>query len=331
MINALENFPDVVNVHRVDPSNIGDMLSSPTGYIPWLNEAKKVDLQLLVSEFRGDTPPKVLNTSQGANIEHSHLIVGGGGLLNQCVEWNRAIEAMLEAVPKTAVVWGAGLHMWKKSTQEKIQLEEPSVSEKITWNSDAPLVIDNLLPMVQRFDLFGLRDSLVDEFYESNKNARWVPCASALHPDIEATRARLTEDLRNGISSPHEVVVFEHYAQTKKWEKKSFASGEELPRMDNNVNDFKKVINFLSSGKVVVTNSFHGAYWATLLGCAVCVYDEIAIKFKTMRHSPGFIKTSSTVEEAKHTAKSYPNAFEECRQANLNFANEVKQLILSKK
>jgi exopolysaccharide biosynthesis predicted pyruvyltransferase EpsI len=100
--------------------------------------------------------------------------------------------------------------------------------------------------------------------------------------------------------------------------------------MSNHEFDFEKVIRFLASGKVVVTNSYHGAYWAILLGCRVCLYHAFSIKFKKMKHQPGFITIDATsdeaVEDAINNAITYPNAYDECLQANIDFEMKVNNL-----
>jgi len=43
------------------------------------------------------------------------------------------------------------------------------------------------------------------------------------------------------------------------------------PHMTNLAGDMEEVIAFLASGEVVVTSSYHGAYWARLLGRKVAL------------------------------------------------------------
>jgi hypothetical protein len=52
-----------------------------------------------------------------------------------------------------------------------------------------------------------------------------------------------------------------------------------LPKMKNIGNTMRNALMFLASGKTVHTSSYHGAYWASLLGRKVILYGD-KLKFK---------------------------------------------------
>lgn len=109
------------------------------------------------------------------------------------------------------------------------------------------------------FDLVGVRDF--------GCTYDWVPCASCLHPAFDRQRP-----------IQHEFVVFSH----KKFQLKI----EPFPHMTHEVDDFAAVLDFLASGETILTSSYHGAYWGTLLGRKVLAF-PFSSKFYTLKHLPG--------------------------------------------
>jgi exopolysaccharide biosynthesis predicted pyruvyltransferase EpsI len=86
------------------------------------------------------------------------------------------------------------------------------------------------------------------------------------------------------------------------------------------------VIAFLGSAETVVTNSYHGAYWATLLGRRVVVVDPFSTKFFFLKHRP-VIAALQDYTKAISRTRIYPESLSECREANLNFSVKVKNLL----
>jgi hypothetical protein len=133
----------------------------------------------------------------------------------------------------------------------------------------------------------------------------WVPCASCMHPafDIE-------------YKIEHDVVVYNH---------RDIQTGiKGFPTKDNSEETMADVVPFLASGSVVITTSYHGAYWATLLGRKVIITNPFSNRFLFMKHSP-FVTAASNWESAKPLV--YPEALTECRQANREFHTRVLELI----
>ncbi len=117
----------------------------------------------------------------------------------------------------------------------------------------------------------------------------------------------------------HPVVMYNH------WEygvEKPFA----MPELRNNTASFDEIIKFLASGEIVITTSFHGAYWATLLGRRVIVVEPFSWKFYTFRHPPVIAKASQ-LRHAMSQACPYPQALKECREANERFGSKVFELL----
>lgn len=160
-----------------------------------------------------------------------------------------------------------------------------------------------LPPFMGKFTLVGLRDWDV--------GYRWVPCPSCMDPAFDIPRQRPTRS----------VVVFDHMDIPVRV--------GSLPRMSNRVGDLRKVLDFLASGETILTTSYHGAYWATLLGRKVVVYGW-SNKFFHMKHPPAILEEEdwpSLWRDAAKRAAVYPNALEECRDSNRRFWFDVERTL----
>lgn len=145
------------------------------------------------------------------------------------------------------------------------------------------------------FSLIGSRDV-------NTVGTEWVPCASCMSPLFDKE-----------YPIEHDVVVYTNST-------KPVAH----PLVLGNRGAFEDVIRFIASGRVVLTDSYHGAYWATLLGrTAVCSH-PYSSKFYQYKHQP------VTMETDRHTRSGpqvYPEALAECRAANIAFDAKVRNLI----
>jgi hypothetical protein len=147
--------------------------------------------------------------------------------------------------------------------------------------------------------MLGLRDT----FYRT-----YVPCASCMRPEFDARFA-----------TEREIGLYVH---------QDFNVTVPYPTMSNRVvgdplTCFWRVLKFLGSCDVVVTNTYHGAYWATLLNRRVIVVAPFSNKFFGFRHEPVMIPNIAGLQNVLPLAKSYPTALTECRAANRLFYERV--------
>lgn len=173
----------------------------------------------------------------------------------------------------------------------------------IVWGAGHNLKdVETITPdsRLQRLTLVGIRDFGTE--YE------WVPCASCLHPAFENPPNEPSTD----------VVVYEH--------KNRPLSIEGLPKMTNREMDVEKVIAFLGSAATVVTNSYHGVYWATLLKRKVILVNPFSTKFQAFKHPP-VVASEDDWREHVQEARVYDGALDECREANLRFAKRVREIL----
>lgn len=149
------------------------------------------------------------------------------------------------------------------------------------------------------FTLAGIRDYNV----KGMKNVRWVPCPSCMSTLFDQK-----------IDPTEEYVYYGHKRMSP------------LGKMNNDNMNFKEVIEYLSSGETVVTSTYHGVYWATLLGKKV-ICKPFGSKFFGLKHKPLMTNDISINNIKKLKPVQYPDSLEECRNANKNFWREVKCII----
>jgi hypothetical protein len=151
------------------------------------------------------------------------------------------------------------------------------------------------------FGLVGIRDYGVG--YE------WVPCASCMSPLFD-----------RDYEVRHEVAIYDH----PRLGKIGKVSG--VPFLDNRQPDLEKAIGFLGSAETVVTSSYHGAYWATLLNRRVVIANPFSSKFYYLKHRHPVVSAEEW-RVALCQGRSYPEALSECRQANLRFHEKVVEYL----
>ncbi|NET31589.1 MAG: hypothetical protein F6K19_06265 [Cyanothece sp. SIO1E1] len=181
---------------------------------------------------------------------------------------------------------------------------------------------------LDKFDLIGIRD------FGCQYN--WVPCVSCMHKAFDQHR-----------EIQHEFVIFSH----KKFQLKI----DSFPRITNESQDIEKILDFLGSGETILTSSYHGAYWGTLLGRRVLAF-PFSSKFYTLKHKPGIYPVQKWIQskrrisllnktiyefryknkyfcqldawqDALKNCKSHPNSLQESRSANQDFHAQVLKLL----
>ena len=137
----------VVNLHRYDPTNIGDFYCGPHHYF---EQIKNTELDIF--DYKRDSL-EVRENWKDKIIQNS-LIIGGGGLLNrEGFEIQMDLFEKLGSKGKKTVLWGVG-HNSKNSR---------------TFGNVNKYSVDT-----SKFGLVGVRDYSMKE--------EWVPCVSCMHP-----------------------------------------------------------------------------------------------------------------------------------------------------
>ncbi|MBD2594677.1 hypothetical protein H6G74_10100 [Nostoc spongiaeforme FACHB-130] len=184
-----------------------------------------------------------------------------------------------DARDKHIIVGGGGL-LYSPFLQSFSKLVESQAGTKlIAWGIGqqlygnsytlAELQNFNYSQYLENFDLIGVRD-FVNKY-------NWVPCASCMHPAFDKKR-----------EIKHEFVVFSH----KKFQIKI----RDFPKMTNNNQNIEEILDFLGSGETILTSSYHGAYWGTLLGRKVLCF-PFSSKFYTLKHTPAILPVQKWLQQ----------------------------------
>jgi polysaccharide pyruvyl transferase WcaK-like protein len=273
----------VLNLHRVNTENIGDIMCAPYLYFPDILGKNREEI---LGFTLGDQPDgaKRLEFTESF-LDADTIVVGGGGLL-QIEFFNPAFDyiAKNKRNDQKIIMWGAGHNNWIVNDWRKLK-------QNININSNI-------------FDLIGIRDD--------GHPFHWVPCVSCMHPIF---------DKRYSIVRKYGLYVHEG-------SKNVYGYMDRLPKnieILDNASNFEQAIEFLAGCELVLTDSFHGAYWATLLGRKVVAFPTSS-KFYDLRHSVPLCAPEDWKRSAK-LARSYWTALDECRAANLDFSKKVAALI----
>jgi hypothetical protein len=157
---------------------------------------------------------------------------------------------------------------------------------------------------VINYDLIGVRDY--------GTRFRWVPCASCMAPE-----------LLNPPPASRDLGFFLH-AVVEETKRKLLREDPDIPYMDN-FGSFADAVGFIAGCETLVTNSFHGAYWALLMGRRV-IGIPTASKFFSLKHPIAMADIADWRSALPRTAM-YSEALGECREANIAFAYDVHGLL----
>jgi hypothetical protein len=156
------------------------------------------------------------------------------------------------------------------------------------------------------FDLVGVR-----EWSAAREAAgRWAPCASCMSALFDDPPAPTRPTVRFLNADPNI--------------RRKYPLGfDHLPTMYN-TEPMAEIVAFLASAETVVTDSYHGVYWATLLGRGV-VCQPYSSKFHGFRHPPAMIAPGA--EALPRVGINYPHALAECRAATWAFYHRVQDVL----
>ena len=217
------------------------------------------------------------------------VIVLGGGGLIGKMHWDHNIKLLLEK--NKVILWGAGVNYTGLAKKSSVgQLEHPY-----------PNYLD-------KFYSVGVRDYGVG--YD------WVPCASCLHDEIFSVQ---------DVQQTKDILILEH----KKIKFKNIDPNYRKISMRTGYGNFKELLTQIKRHDTIITNSYHGAYWGTILGRKVIV-KPWGTKFNYFKWKMPFLnQDNSNLEHCLDKAQKYPDAWEEAKHANQQFWIKNKLLVAS--
>ncbi len=251
----------IINAHVIDSRNIGDLASSPTQYFDFKYPVETLDIRSIdpnfsepKSGFGGSiTLDEIKNTADRVKY---HLVVGGGGLVfKRFLGSFEAMEKLQSVFSGKWIAWGIGQQVYPSFSPSQDNLLENLYSARDRF--DYSIYLKN-------FDLIGIRDI--------GFNYDWLPCVSCMDSTFDRKR-----------EIKHDFVVFSH----RKFQIKI----GRFPTMSHDTQSLEEVIDFLGSGETIITSSYHGAYWGTLLGRRVIAF-PFSTKFLTFKHMPSIYPVS---------------------------------------
>jgi hypothetical protein len=155
---------------------------------------------------------------------------------------------------------------------------------------------------IDRYGLIGVREYDFD-------GLPWVPCASCMNSWIESFRAE---------EPIYGKVVYSHQSDI-------LLKDTSFPQMSNLHPDIEGIFRFLSTGEEVITNTYHGAYWAALLNRKVTVVPREVhpYKYKYYRQPVEYATSIQQAQNLVHRSGTDPLFLAKCREANIDFKNKV--------
>jgi hypothetical protein len=232
----------------------------------------------------------ISNVQQYRNLENKTVVLGGGGLLGK-LHWDYNLKNLVEN--NKVILWGAGLNftpLGKKGGQP-------------LSNSGLPAYLDKMTAV-------GLRDYGLG--YD------WVPCASCMHDEVFSVQ---------DMTQTKDVLVVQH--RKIKMKSESLKKYKKL-RMGQEAGNLKAILTEIKRHNTIITNSYHGAYWGTILKKKVIV-QPWGTKFNHLKWKVPFLNEDfSNLDYCMDTATVYPHAWEEALHANHQYWLKIKLLVASR-
>lgn len=301
--------PKYYVVHRNDKNNVGDIASNPLQYFCGQEDYQVID---------------IIDIQKNAYDNSVPVVVGGGGLINNDFFGEAARNILGNAdYSRLMDLWR---NRWDLCDTNHADLQQEFLKEyqdlikryvdrlqsttapRYLWgaghNADPGKKLKNRLDYpdwISEFTKVGVRDW--------NQNLPWAPCASCMHPA-----------LRKKYSIKNEVIWFEH----KKQLIKDFGN-DSIPRFVNSGDNIEQTIELLGSANTILTNSYHGAYWGTLMNKRVIVVGAWSTKFASMKHAPKLLSPDTDWKTVVDRVEVYPDALDECITVTEQFWRSIKQ------
>lgn len=152
----------------------------------------------------------------------------------------------------------------------------------------------------RKMDLIGSRDF-------TDRRYAYAPCASCMSPHFDSPPA-----------PEHDVVFYAHAGKTAKM---GIKVPTDMPMKDNNCATLAEALQFIASGRTVVSNSYHGVYWGLLMGRkVVCV--PFSGKFSGYRLPPHYATPANWKDEVRN-GLAQPDMLGLVRNATAQFKARV--------
>ena len=227
-----------------------------------------------------------------------------------------------EIEPEDVVILGgSGLFNVTRSFNEAINKILERCNHVIAWSAgfnthDKQWFQGTDFPTISmdKFSMLSIRD------YQHQSGIEWLPDPSA---------AAIPKDfLKSQQNTIRKYGVIEHKDLPIK------GIGYIEDRIKNSESLYN-ILKFICESEVVITNSYHCAYWSILLQRKTIVINKWSTKFNYFKYKPEFIESKNEdavpvelLENASKVAQIYVNAYAEAVSMNDAYFERVKKLIL---
>ena len=216
------------------------------------------------------------------------------------------------------VIMGGGIFFAEKKPNLETLVKK--ANNFIGWGIGMDPRMD-LSKFSDKFSLLGTRErksDLIDE-----ERIFYVPCVSCMQDAFAPKAGRFGEDVEE--ESKFDVALHTNGGFNEKDVVRKFHKLEAY--RTKTTSDFPKTIENLRQADCVVTNSYHGAYWGSLLGKkVVCLNTEVP-KWGGLHDNVKFT-TVDNVDEAISSAEAIPASYlDDCRHRNVDFFQRVKSAL----
>jgi hypothetical protein len=215
------------------------------------------------------------------------------------------IHFSLIAPDDVVIIGGGGLINsnveWNYNINKTLMLN----NNTIIWSAGFNSHFDNQFRSALKFDLLKLisvRDLNYGKF-------RYVPCASCMIPELDFSY-NITRD----------VGLIMH--------KDNFS---EVPTEFNNYHSLKnnatalEIVGFIGSSEVIVTNSYHAAYWAILMKKRAIIFAPFSEKFNYYKFKPTLY--SGDLQSDIKKSKIYKDSLSDAKFLTKEFALEILSIV----
>lgn len=199
-------------------------------------------------------------------------------------------------------VFGGG-QVWRQCVDALIY-RSANAAMKVLW----AVGLDTRAAGSLEFDIAKAQTRLIASRNWNVPGCEYVPCVSAMSPLFDAPPPPECE-----------LVLFTHARKSA-----GLARPEGIPGMTNHDVTMEQAIAHLARGETVITNSWHGTYWAMLLGRRVLCL-PFGSKFHGFRDPPAMADPANWLP-ALPTARRHYGLLEEARAANRGFHAKVMNL-----
>ena len=141
-----------------------------------------------------------------------------------------------------------------------------------------------------------------------NSQYTYVPCASCMHKSFNIFKDK----------KPNKKIGIYHH-----WRKPINALDSNIDSITNQGLNIDEKLEFLSNYEVIITNAYHGLYWATLLNKKVIVYPSKSGLF-TLKYKPKYYNKYDVINDDYISSLSnYPSSLDECREINHMYYKKI--------